>query len=96
MDQISRELGRLGLDVEIVAAAKGSRAVGASLGEIERLAAGAFMIVAIEQQNRAAIFQPPTTMLVEAGNGLAVVGRPTRAAAMQAIFMPAAGRDPSV
>ncbi len=93
MDQISRELGRLGLDVEIIAAAKGSRAVGASIGDIERLAAGAFMIVAIEQKDSSTIFQPPTTMVVEAGNGVAVVGRPTRAAAMQAIFMPSATRS---
>ena len=93
MEKISRELGRLGLDVEIIAAARGSRAVGASVGEIERLAAGAFMIVAIEQKDSSAIFQPPTTMVVEAGNGVAVVGRPTRAAAMQAIFMPSAARS---
>ena len=93
MEKIGRELGRLGLDVEIIAAAKGSRAVGASIAEIERLAAGAFMIVAIEQKDSSAVFQPPTTMVVEAGNGVAVVGRPTRAAAMQAIFMPSTGRS---
>lgn len=86
LDQMSQTFRRLGLDLEIVAAAAGSRAVGLSLGEIERLAAGAFLVVALQPRGEATIVQPPLATLVEAGDGLAVVGRPTRAAAMEAIF----------
>ena len=90
MKAISQELGRLGLDVEIVAAAKGSRADGATVADVEQLAAGAFMIAAIERQGGATLFQPPLGMAIEAGDGVAVVGRATRSAAMQAIFMASA------
>lgn len=85
---ISHELGRIGLDLEIVAATKGSRAAGATVEAIECLAEGAFMIVAVERNDGTTIFQPPLTMTIEAGEGVAVVGRPTRAESMQAIFMP--------
>ena len=84
---IGRELRRLGLDLEIVAAAKDSPAVGASIADVERLAQGAFMIAAIERKGGSTIFQPPLIMRIEAGDGVAVVGRPTRAEAMQKIFM---------
>ena len=89
MEAISHELGRLGLDLEIVAVAKGSRADGATVADIERLAAGAFMIAAIERRGGKTLFQPPLGLTIEAGEGVAVVGRATRTAAMQAIFMAA-------
>jgi Trk K+ transport system NAD-binding subunit len=85
---ISRELSRLGFDLEIVPAAAGSRAVGATVAEIERLAEGMFMVAAIERKGDRTLFQPPASMAIKAGDGIAVVGRPTRAKAMQAIFMP--------
>ncbi len=83
---VVRYLSRLGLDIEIVAAADGSRCVGASIGEIERFAGGAFLIVAIERRNGDTIVQPSASTRVLAGDGIAVVGRPDRTAAMQAIF----------
>ena len=89
MVTITNELRRIGLDLEIVSAAKGSRAMGATVADIERLAAGAFMIAAIEKKSGSTLFQPALSTRVEAGDGVAVVGRPTRAAAMQDIFMAA-------
>ena len=86
LGSIAKELARLGLDLEIVATAKGSSADGATIGEIEARAAGAFMIAAIEQKGGKTVFQPPPGLCLEAGDGVAVVGRPSRAAAMQAIF----------
>jgi len=86
MHAISQELGRLGLDLEIVAAAKGSRADGATIAEVERLAAGSFMIAAVERKGGKTLFQPPLSFLIEAGDGVAVVGRATRSEAMEAIF----------
>ena len=87
MQSVGRELVRLGLDLEIVAAAKGSPSEGATIGDVERLAAGAFMIVAIERMGDSMIFQPSLDMRIAAGDGVAVVGRALHAAAMQAIFM---------
>lgn len=83
---IGKELARLGLDLEIVAAARASMADGATVREIEARAGGAFMIAAIEKKGEKAVFQPPLDLRVGAGDGVAVVGRPTRTAAMQAIF----------
>ncbi len=87
MTAISRELSRLGFDLEIVPAAAGSQAVGATIAAIERLAEGMFMVAAVERKGGATIFQPPLTMVIQAGDGIAVVGRPTRTKAMLAIFM---------
>ncbi len=85
-EAVMANLSRLGLDMEIVAAARGSRCVGATVAEIERLAAGAFMIVAIERKSGGTIMQPPPDARIQSGDGVAVVGRPERADAMQAIF----------
>ena len=80
------DLSRLGLDMEIVAAARGSRCIGATIAEIERLASGAFMIVALERKRGGTLIQPPPDARINEGDGIAVVGRPERADAMQAIF----------
>ena len=87
MERISEELKRLGLDIEIIAAGKGSRADGATITEIETMAGGSFMIVALEHADRSTIFQPPVNMRVQAGEGIIVVGRPSRTDAMQTIFV---------
>jgi hypothetical protein len=44
------------------------------------------MVVAIEGPDGSALFQPPLTTKVAAGDGVAVIGRPTRTDAMQAVF----------
>ncbi len=88
MEAITNELKRLGLDLEIVSAAKGSPAAGATIADIERLAGGSFMVVAIEEADGGStIFQPPLNMRIKPGEGIAVVGRPTRTDAMQSIFV---------
>lgn len=83
---VIRHLGRLGLDLEVVAAAEGSPAIGGTIADVERLAAGAFMIVAIERKGGETLMQPPNTTRIEHGDGIAVVGRPARAEAMRTIF----------
>lgn len=92
-DSVMANLSRLGLDMEIVAAAAGSRCVGKTIAEIERLAAGAFMIVAIEHKAGGTIVQPPPDARIQTGDGVAVVGRPERSDAMQAVFTVAAPAD---
>ena len=73
---LEAELGRYGLDIEIVAAAEGSPAAGASVADIERLASGAFMVMAIERRAGPTVAQPSPSMVVEIGDGVAVLGRP--------------------
>ncbi len=82
----ARDVAQFGLDVEVVAAAAGSAADGASVGEVERLAAGAFLVVAIERRGGTTVSRPSPETTVAAGDGVAVLGRSGRAAAMQAIF----------
>ena len=97
MDDLQRargtDIARFGLDVEVVATAEGSAADGASVAEIERLAAGAFLVVAIERRSGSTVSQPTPAMTLASGDGVAVLGRPGRAAAMQAIFARPANRD---
>jgi voltage-gated potassium channel len=78
---ISKELGRLGLDLEIVVATQESPSVGATIASLEHRAAGTFMIVAIERPGDATLFQPPPGFTIAAGDGIAVVGRPGRSEA---------------
>ena len=82
---VLRHLGRLGLDFEIVPAAAGSRAVGASLAAVEAMAAGAFMIFALERHGET-LMQPSRDLAVEAGDGIAIIGRAGRAVLVREIF----------
>ncbi len=86
MDVLGRDLRRLGLELEVVAAEQGSRCVEISIADIETIAAGAFLIVALDRQDGDTILQPQGDTLVHAGDGVAVVGRPGRARAMEALF----------
>ena len=47
---MSRDLRRLGLDLEVLAAAPGSRAAGSTVGSLEAEAGGAFLIVALNRR----------------------------------------------
>ncbi|MFO1114926.1 MAG: NAD-binding protein [Beijerinckiaceae bacterium] len=86
LDRLAAELQHLGLDIEIVAAEKGSRCVGAAISEIEARGSGAFLVVAIERRNGETILQPQDGVRVEEGDGVAVVCRPGRAHALEQIF----------
>ena len=86
LDRLGRDLRRLGLDIEVVAAEQGSRCVDATIAEIETLAAGAFLIVALDRQNGETILQPQPSVAIHAGDGVGIVGRPGRAQAVDAIF----------
>jgi voltage-gated potassium channel Kch len=83
---VARDLRRLGLDLEVLAAAPGSRAAGSTIGALEAEAGGAFLIVALNRRGGESILQPPPSTVVEAGDGVAVVGRPGRAAQVAQLF----------
>jgi Trk K+ transport system NAD-binding subunit len=83
---VARDLRRLGLDLEVLAAAPGSRAAGSTIGALEAEAGGAFLIVALNRREGASMLQPPPSTVIEAGDGVAVVGRPGRAAQVAKLF----------
>lgn len=86
LDRLGRDLRRLGLQLEVVPAEQGSRAIGATIAEIEAWAGGAFLIVALERTNHETILQPQGAVMIGEGDGVAIVGRPSRALAIEEIF----------
>ena len=83
---LARDLRRIGLELEVLAAAEGSACVGHTIAELEASAGGAFMVVALERQNGPHMLQPGPEVVIEAGDGVAIVGRPGRAMAVQRAF----------
>jgi Trk K+ transport system NAD-binding subunit len=83
---LARDLRRIGLELEVLAAAEGSRCVGHTIAELEASAGGAFMVVALERHNGPNLLQPGPEVVIEAGDGVAIVGRPGRAMAVQRAF----------
>ncbi len=86
---IARDLRRWGMELEVVPVAAGSRAAGQSMTAIEKMAAGAFLVVALHRANGENVLQPPGDAVAETGDGLAVLGRPGRAETVQMLFSPA-------
>jgi Trk K+ transport system NAD-binding subunit len=83
---LARDLRRLGLELEVVLAAAGSRCVGMSVEALEQEAGGAFLVVALSRADGASLLQPPPETIIAAGDGIAVVGRPARSQTVAALF----------
>jgi trk system potassium uptake protein TrkA/voltage-gated potassium channel len=83
---LARDLRRIGLELEVVAAAAGSRCVGTTVAALEVAAAGAFLVVALERRDGTSLLAPAGDVVLEAGDGVAIVGRPGRAMAVQQAF----------
>lgn len=84
MRELERSLHTLGLDLEVLPAAEGSRFVNLTIGEIEHAANGAFLIVAINKKDGSTVTWPPASSKVEAGDGVVLILRSGRTAAMEA------------
>lgn len=84
-ERIAGDLRKLGLDLEIVFAAAGSRGVGASIAQAECMGAGAFLVVAIERGGRT-LMQPDGDVVIEAGDGVVIVARDTHAQIIADIY----------
>ncbi len=87
---IARDLRRLGLDLEILPARPGSPADGSTVAELEAEAGGAFLVVALKRHGGASMLQPPPATVIAPGDGVAVVGKPGRAAQVARLFTEAA------
>jgi voltage-gated potassium channel Kch len=86
-DRLAADLRMLGLDMEVIAVEAGSKCHKHTVGEIEKLGAGAFLIVALEKRGGGALIQPKQGTFVEAGDGLAIVRRPEKAQVLEELFM---------
>jgi trk system potassium uptake protein TrkA/voltage-gated potassium channel len=85
-NQMTGELRRLGLDLEVVVAEAGSPCAGANVAQAEFLGAGSFLVVAIERAGGAMVMQPGPDIMIEAGDGVAIVARETHAQIMEQLF----------
>jgi Trk K+ transport system NAD-binding subunit len=83
---LGRDLRRIGLELEVVAAGAGSRCVGTTVAALEVAAGGAFLVVGLQRRDGSSILAPAGDMVIEAGDGVAIVGRPGRAMAVQSAF----------
>jgi voltage-gated potassium channel len=81
-----RDLRRLGLELELVPAAPGSRSVGMTVAALENDAGGAFLVVALNRAGGGSVLQPAGDAVIGAGDGVALVGRPGRARAVGMLF----------
>lgn len=77
--QIAMNLQALGLEIEVVLAAEGSRFVGLTVEEIERTAGRTFFIVALERAGSGTLERPTAEVRVQAGDGVTILGRGGRA-----------------
>jgi voltage-gated potassium channel len=86
LERLATDLQRLGLDIEVVTAEAGSRCVGATIAEIESLGAGTFLIVALERRDGETILQPHHEIVIDDGDGVALVARPGSAQPIELVF----------
>ena len=75
MVDFERVLRTLGLNMDVVTAAAGSPAVGRTLKWLEHEAESAFFVVQINRAGGEAITQPEPGSLIQAGDGLVLIGR---------------------
>jgi Trk K+ transport system NAD-binding subunit len=88
---IERSLRDLGLDIEMVSASEQNQVAGLTVGELERQAAGAFMVARIERADGEQLARPAPDTPIRSGDGLVVVGR--SAGAFSSLF---AGTKPAL
>jgi voltage-gated potassium channel Kch len=72
---IERALRDFGLEIEAVTASQHNGVAGLTVGEVERRAAGAFLVVQVERQGAAPNRGPAPDTLIRPGDGLVLVGR---------------------
>jgi Trk K+ transport system NAD-binding subunit len=83
---LGRDLRRVGLELEVVSVTPGSRCVGLSVAALEAAAAGAFLVVGVNRAAGGKLMQPAGDLVIAAGDGVALVGRPERAGAVAQLF----------
>lgn len=75
MRDFDKGLRLMGLNMDVVTAAAGSRAVSQTIAAVEKEANGAFFVVQINRREGEAITRPEPGTVVQAGDGLVLIGR---------------------
>jgi voltage-gated potassium channel len=86
MRDFEKVLLSLGLDIEVVIAAPQSPAIGKTIEQLEQQANGGFFVVQINRKAGEAVTRPASSLIVEGGDGLVLVGRGARTRALHALF----------
>ena len=81
-----RTLRQLGLDIDTVVAAPDSPVVGQSIAAVEQQSGGAFFVVQITRRGGEVLIRPSPDTVIEAGDGLILVGRGPAARASVDLF----------
>jgi voltage-gated potassium channel len=79
MRELGKQLRNLGLVIEVVVVPEGGALTGLTIEDIEARTNSAFFIVQINRRGGDSITSPDKTTRVEAGDGVAVVGRSAQA-----------------
>jgi voltage-gated potassium channel Kch len=88
MRDFEKVLMSLGLDIHVVIAAAQSAAVGQTIEQLEQQANGGFFVVQLDPKGGDAVTRPAPSTLIEAGDGLVLVGRASQARTLSALFEP--------
>jgi voltage-gated potassium channel len=86
MREFEQVLHSLGLELELIEAAPGSKLVGRTIDAIEQQADGALFIVQINRPGGKALADPDGKTVIEPGDGVVIVGRGAKARALGGLF----------
>lgn len=86
MKDFERNLLSLGLDIDIVVAAEGSPVVGMSVEMIEHQGQGGFLVIQVNRKDGQLIARPEKSLVIEAGDGVFVLGRGGGAQTLSELF----------
>jgi voltage-gated potassium channel len=86
MHEFEQVLHSLGLELELIEAAHGSRIAGQTIEAIERQGGGALFIVRVNRPGGEAINDPDGKTVIQAGDGVVIVGRGVKARALGGLF----------
>jgi voltage-gated potassium channel Kch len=85
-EEFAKDLRMLGLDIEVVTVDQGSSCVGRSIEAVEQAVGGAFLIVGLNRRDGDSMLRPEGGTLIQAGDGVVIVGRPGRARMISTVF----------
>jgi voltage-gated potassium channel len=86
MRDFEQVLHSIGLELELIEAAPGSKLVGQTVEAIEQQANGAVFIVQINRPGGRAVTDPDGSTVIHAGDGVLIVGRGATARALGGLF----------
>lgn len=86
MHDFEQVLHSLGLELEIIEAAPDSKLVGQTIQSVEQQTSGAVFIVQINRRGGIVINDPSHQTVIEAGDGIVIVGRGATARALIGLF----------